>query len=73
MKPEETKLIGCFIKGLDLPMAVEGTPTPLPMFDYSLEHGVQCRLENYAIIPMEEYRRLCNLSATLLSVAASKE
>lgn len=50
MTPEETKLTNCYIVGRD---GDDG-----PLFFSSIEHGIQCRLDRYAIIPLEEYNAL---------------
>ena len=53
MDPNETKLIDCLI----IPRTT-GPDAGHPLFEASKEHGVQCRLAGYAIIPRERYDAL---------------
>ncbi len=53
MDPRETQLLNCLIVPRhDTQRALTG------LFEQSPEHGVQCRLDGYAIVPREDYEAL---------------
>ncbi len=55
MDPRETKLINCLI----VPSTtVRWGSLGVPLFEQTPEHGVQCRLDGYAIVPREDYEKL---------------
>ncbi len=53
MDPRETRFEDCVI------VRREGGPLrTAPLFEWSPAHGMQCRLEGYAIVPREQYEAL---------------
>lgn len=58
MEPSETLVKNCYISRTARDLAEERA-----IFYSSDAHGVQCRLDGYAIIPMDEYARLKALSS----------
>lgn len=56
MTPEQTYVRNCLIHPRRDGAGAEA------MFTLSAEHGVQCQLDGYAIVPRDEYERLKQLA-----------